>query len=139
VHEIWVRVRGHRWPQLGAAHYRAVESLEHGEQEAWLAAAATKDWSAARLRQSIITSGVVTTARGGRLPTHPLARLVVRLERELARADGVASQIDIPAHDQKRMTDLADRLDRVSARCLEYAMRLRRAVARATGLQDPTE
>ena len=131
VHEIWVRVRGHRWPQLGAAHYRAVEALVPGDQEGWLEEAATKNWSAARLRQTIVTAGAIGTARGGRLPSHPLVRLAVRVERELARVDAVAREINVPAYDRKRMGELAERLDVVGARCREYADRLRRAVARA--------
>lgn len=139
VHEIWVRVRGHRWPQLGAAHYRAVEALDPGEQEGWLEEAATKDWSAARLRQTIVTAGAIGTARGGRLPSHPLIRLAVRMERELARVDAIAQEINVPAYDRKRMGELADRLDVVATRCREYANRLRRAIARATASHDPID
>lgn len=139
VHEIWVRVRGHRWPQLGAAHYRAVEALDPGDQEGWLEEAAAKQWSAARLRQTIVTAGAIGTARGGRLPSHPLIRLAVRVERELARVEGIAREINVPSYDRKRMGELAERLDVVGARCREYADRLRRAVARASGSHDPID
>lgn len=136
VHEIWVRVRGHRWPQLGAAHYRAVEALDATDQEGWLEEAAAKNWSAARLRQTIVTAGAIGTARGGRLPSHPLIRLAVRVERELARVDAIAREINVPSYDRKRMAELAERLDGVAARCRDYADRLRRAVARASSFPD---
>jgi len=137
VHEIWLRTRGHQWPKLGAAHYRAVESLLPTTQAPWLARAAANGWSAARLREAVLASGVRVADRGGRLPEHPVARLVSRLHRELGIVDSIAGCLDVHPDQRQAMAALADRLEEAAARCRSHAARLRESVRGANRVGVP--
>lgn len=128
VHEIWVRVDGSRWPRLAASHYRAVESLVPELQEPWLRKAAERAWSAASLRESIRAAGARVTARGGRLPEHPMARFVARVERELAKLDQVTPELGVSADERAEMRRVASALDAIAMRCRAHAQRVVRSM-----------
>lgn len=127
VHEVWSRsAEGRPWAQLSSSHYRAVQNVEGGMQIELLEEAWREGLSAEELRRRIAMRGERRDVRGGRLPEEPVARMVTRLERELAAVDAATIS---RARDElaRRITqDLASRSEAVARRCFDLARELRR-------------
>jgi hypothetical protein len=127
VHEVWSRsAEGRPWAQLSASHYRAVQNLEPGAQAELLEEAWRDGLSADALRRRIAMRGERREVKGGRLPDHPVARLVTRIERELSAVDAASISRARDELERRIAHDLAARSEAAARRCLDLARELRR-------------
>jgi hypothetical protein len=126
VYEVWsVAARGRPWHKLSASHYRAVLDVPVEEQRALLEEAWREHLPADELRRRAKVEGQRRSARGGRLPTHPVARMVERVEREVALLGRRASGLRLHELKQARSDALALRCDRLAVRLQDLGRRLR--------------
>ncbi len=126
VYEVWATVaKGQPWSALSASHYRAVLDLPASRQSELLEHAWREQVPAERLRAQAKEHGPDRRPRGGRLPSHPIARMVERIEREysvVGRRDMIRRLEDL---ERGRAASLAARCESVADRLLDIARRLR--------------
>lgn len=125
VHEVWSRAAaGQPWSQLSASHYRAVSGLDATLQARLLEDAWRRGLPADELRRLADARRRRRAPKGGRLSEHPIARLIERLEREVAAGDAAALDASTDL-ERSRAEAWAVRSETVAWRCLELARRLR--------------
>ena len=135
VYEVWATVaKGQPWSGLSASHYRAVLDLPVALQSSLLEQAWREQVSAERLREQAKELGPERRPRGGRLPTHPLARMVERIEREYSTYRRRSETRRIRDLEAVRAESLATRCESIADRLLTLARRLRQSAS--TGSAD---
>lgn len=126
VYEVWATVaKGQPWSSLSASHYRAVLDLPAELQAELLERAWREQIPSERLRDEAKARSPERRARGGRLPTHPVARMVERIEREYAAVKRPELERRLLDLERERAWTLAARCELVATRLDDLARRLR--------------
>jgi hypothetical protein len=130
IHEIHARLAERTgssdFSPLTASHFRAVLDVSPVLQDALILEARIHGWSVDELRAEARRRGMRRPTRGGRLPAHPVARLVERLEREESRCVPEIEQGSLATLGTRTAEDLAVRCEGLSSRLAELARALRR-------------